>query len=192
MVEVPRRTGTTTDMYFVSEDLTLSAEGRRAARERGQRPTTLRSVNELARHLSGCGYYPGAPGVDEVKRRLEREVTLRKLFEPDKFIGRRMLSRWRVRGRPRLRPRPQWSLRRRGRLCCSKPLTPSPSPTVRRDDGVWYAVQGLDVIVGARRVVIHYIESGETEEMSYRSFCKARPPRLPLAFTAAGAFSAVR
>lgn len=54
-MEVPRQSGTSTDMYYVvSEDLSLSAEERREARARGERPTTLRSINELSRHLSSA------------------------------------------------------------------------------------------------------------------------------------------
>lgn len=84
--------------------------------------------------VADCGYYPGRLTPDDVKRRIEREVTLRKVFDPERFVGRPMLARW--------------------------------------DDGVWYAVQGKEVVVGARRVVLDYVESGDTEEMSYRAFCK--------------------
>lgn len=47
-------------------------------------------------------------------------------------------------------------------------------PMLARWDGVWYAVRGQEVVVPARRVVIQYVETGETEEMSYREFCKVR------------------
>lgn len=133
-----------------------------------------------------------------MKRRLEREVSLRKLFEPDKFVGRPMLSRWCARKGPgggalsRTRARERHGARgvaagsplrcllfggkraaRRAALNSGHASPPSSRSIPRRDDGVWYAVWGHEVIVGARRVVIHYIESGETEEMSYRAFCKA-------------------
>lgn len=54
VVEVPRQSGMSTDMYYVSEDLTATAEERRAARDAGARPVTLRSINELSRHLAGA------------------------------------------------------------------------------------------------------------------------------------------
>jgi hypothetical protein len=86
-------------------------------------------------------YYPNLSDEKEVKRRLERELMLRKVFEPDRFAGRAMLACW---------------------------------------DGVWYAVRGQEVVVPARRVVMEYVETGETEEMSYRAFCKVPRKQGPL------------